>query len=88
MALPSERGTVEFVAKVYNLDAAVAQSAIRTSFPARPRACPIGAPAISTSRGMDRMIRAQKLVGALSGDVDWSKLVDTSFLPDDLKPKK
>ena len=28
------------------------------------------------------------LVGALSGDVDWSKLVDTSFLPDDLKPKK
>jgi NitT/TauT family transport system substrate-binding protein len=38
--------------------------------------------------GMDRMIRAQKLVGALSGEVDWSKLVDTSFLPDDLKSPK
>jgi NitT/TauT family transport system substrate-binding protein len=38
--------------------------------------------------GMDRMIRAQKLVGALSGDVDWGKIVDTSFLADDLKPKK
>jgi NitT/TauT family transport system substrate-binding protein len=37
--------------------------------------------------GMDRMIRAQKLVGALTGDVDWSKIIDTSFLADDLKSK-
>ena len=34
------------------------------------------------------MMRAQKLVGALNGDVDWSKIVDTSFLADDLKTKK
>ena len=26
--------------------------------------------------GMDRMIAAQKIVGALTGDVDWSKIVD------------
>ena len=38
--------------------------------------------------GMDRMIQAQTMVGAFSGTVDWSKLVDTSFLPDDLKPYK
>jgi len=38
--------------------------------------------------GMNAMLRAQKLVGALSGDVDWTKIVDTSFLADDLKPKK
>jgi len=37
---------------------------------------------------MDNMIRAQKIVGALKGDADWSKLVDESFLPDDLKTKK
>jgi NitT/TauT family transport system substrate-binding protein len=37
---------------------------------------------------MDNMIRAQKLVGAVKGDVDWSKIVDESFLPDDLKSKK
>jgi NitT/TauT family transport system substrate-binding protein len=37
---------------------------------------------------MDRMLRAQRLVGALTGDVDWSKIVDTSFLSDDLKPKQ
>jgi hypothetical protein len=37
---------------------------------------------------MDRMIRAQKLVGALSGEVEWSKIVDERFLADDLKTKK
>ena len=36
----------------------------------------------------DNMIRAQKIVGALKGDADWSKLIDESFLPDDLKTKK
>ena len=37
---------------------------------------------------MNNMIKAQKDVGALSGDVDWSKIVDESFLADDLKTKK
>ena len=37
--------------------------------------------------GMNRMIRAQKLVGALTEDPDWSKIIDTQFLPDDLKAK-
>jgi NitT/TauT family transport system substrate-binding protein len=37
---------------------------------------------------MNNMIKAQKDIGALSGDVDWSKIVDESFLPDDLKTKK
>jgi NitT/TauT family transport system substrate-binding protein len=36
---------------------------------------------------MDNMIQAQKDVGALSGEVVWSDLVDESFLPDDLKSK-
>jgi NitT/TauT family transport system substrate-binding protein len=37
---------------------------------------------------MNNMIRAQRLVGALKGEVDWSKLIDESLLPDDLKTKK
>jgi NitT/TauT family transport system substrate-binding protein len=37
---------------------------------------------------MNNMIKAQKDVGALTGEVDWSKIVDESFLPDDLKNKK
>jgi hypothetical protein len=34
------------------------------------------------------MIRAQRLVGAVKGDVDWSKIVDESLLPDDQKTKR
>ena len=36
---------------------------------------------------LDRMTDGLKLIGELSGDVDWSKLVDTSFLPADLKAR-
>ena len=35
--------------------------------------------------GMKRIIEVQKSVGALTGDIDLSKVVDTQFLPDDLK---
>jgi NitT/TauT family transport system substrate-binding protein len=34
------------------------------------------------------MVRAQRLVGVIKGDIDWSKMVDESFLPADLKGKK
>ncbi len=34
---------------------------------------------------MDEMVKALKIVGALKGDVDWKKMVDTSFLPEELK---
>jgi NitT/TauT family transport system substrate-binding protein len=36
---------------------------------------------------LDRMSDGLKLIGELNGDVDWSKLVDTSFLPADLKAR-
>ena len=34
---------------------------------------------------MDEMLKALRIVGALKGEVDWSKLVDASFLPEELK---
>jgi NitT/TauT family transport system substrate-binding protein len=34
------------------------------------------------------MVRAQKLTGALDGEVDWTELVDESFLPADLQQKR
>ncbi len=30
---------------------------------------------------MNRMIEAQKLVGAISGDVDWSKVIERASCP-------
>ena len=35
--------------------------------------------------GMKRMIEVQKMVGAITGDIDLAKIIDTSFLPDDIK---
>ena len=31
------------------------------------------------------MIEAQRSVGAITGEVDYGKIIDTRFLPDDLK---
>jgi NitT/TauT family transport system substrate-binding protein len=38
-------------------------------------------------KGMDRMAEGLRIVGKLDKDVDWSKIVDTSFLPKELQPK-
>jgi NitT/TauT family transport system substrate-binding protein len=78
----------DIVAKAYNLDVEVAKSTIRNLVAPSKSDVPYWSAGNFDFAGMDRMIRAQKLVGALSGDVEWSKIVDTSFLADDLKPKK
>jgi NitT/TauT family transport system substrate-binding protein len=38
-------------------------------------------------QAMDRMVEGMQVVGKLTGSIDWSKIVDTSFLPKDLQPK-
>jgi NitT/TauT family transport system substrate-binding protein len=78
----------DIVAKAYNLDVEVAKSTIHNLVAPSKSGVPYWSAGNFDFAGMDRMIRAQKLVGALSGDVDWSKIVDESFLADDLKPKK
>jgi NitT/TauT family transport system substrate-binding protein len=80
--------TAEIVAKAYNLDLDVVKSTINNLVAPSKSGVPYWGPGNFDFAGMDRMIRAQKLVGALTGDVDWSKIVDTSFLSDDLKPKQ
>jgi NitT/TauT family transport system substrate-binding protein len=78
----------DIVAKAYNLDVEVAKSTIRNLVAPSKSGVPYWSAGNFDIAGMDRMIRAQKLVGALSGDVEWSKIVDESFLADDLKTKK
>ena len=78
----------DIVAKAYNLDVEVAKSTIHNLVAPSKSGVPYWSAGNFDFAGMDRMIRAQKLVGALSGDVEWSKIVDESFLADDLKTKK
>ena len=77
----------EIVANAYNLDVTVRKSTIHNLVAPSKSGVPYWGPGRFDIGGMDRMLRAQKLVGALNGDVDWSRIVDTSFLTDDLKPK-
>ena len=34
---------------------------------------------------MKRIIEVQRSVGAISGEIDLAKMIDTQFLPDDIK---
>ncbi len=77
------------IAKAYNLDPAVTEKVVVNLIASEKKGgVPYWGPGDLRIDTMDNMIRAQKLVGALQGDADWSKLVDESFLPDDLKRKR
>lgn len=84
---PAESSAI--IAKVYNLDPAVTEKVVRALLASEKKGgVPYWGPGDLRIDTMNNMIRAQKLVGAVKGDVDWTKLIDESFLPDDLKSKK
>jgi len=81
--------SAEIIAKAYNLEVPVAESTVRNLLASEKKGgVPYWGPGDIRIDTMDNMIRAQKIVGALKGNADWSKLIDESFLPDDLKTKK
>jgi NitT/TauT family transport system substrate-binding protein len=83
---PDEAGDI--VAKHYNLDKEVARSAVRSLTASKTQGIPYWGTGQFHLEGMKRMVEVQKMVGALSEDIDVTKLVDTSFLPDDIKTPK
>jgi NitT/TauT family transport system substrate-binding protein len=77
------------IARAYGLEPAVAESTVANLLASEKKGgVPYWGPGDIRIDTMDNMIRAQKIVGALKGDPDWGKLIDESFLPDDLKTKK
>src|ERR1700758_4411357 len=83
---PDEAGDI--VAKQYNLETEVARSAVRNLVNSTTRGVPYWGDGQIHLDGLKRMIEAQRSVGAITGEVDYNKLVDTRFLPDDLKAVK
>jgi NitT/TauT family transport system substrate-binding protein len=83
---PDEAGDI--VAKAYDLDPQVARSAVRNLITSKTQGIPYWGEGQIHLEGMKRMVEVQKMVGALEGDIDLSKMIDTSFLPDDLKAIK
>ena len=75
----------EIVAKQYNIEPAVARSSIRNLTTSMTKGVPYWGEGAIHLEGLKRMIEAQRSVGAITGEVDYNKIIDTRFLPDDLK---
>jgi len=83
-ANPDESARI--IAKDYEIDAAAVRAVLRNLIEKRvPGALPYWAAGQFNWDSMNNMIRAQRLVGVIKTDVDWSKMVDESFLPADLR---
>jgi len=83
---PDEAGDI--IAKFYNLEPEIARSAVRNLVNANTNGVPYWGSGQIHLEGLKRMIDVQKSVGAISGDVDYGKIIDTRFLPDDIKAIK
>jgi len=83
---PDEAGDI--VAKQYNLEPEVARAAVRTLVTSTTKGVPYWGEGEIHLEGLKRMIEAQRSVGAINGEVDYNKIIDTRFLPDDLKAIK
>jgi NitT/TauT family transport system substrate-binding protein len=80
---PDEAGDI--VATHYNLEPAVARAAVRNLTSSRTDGIPYWGTGQIHLQGLQRIIEVQRMVGAIKGDVDFDKIIDTSFLPDDIK---
>ena len=78
----------EIVAKQYNIELEVARSAIHNLTTSKTQGVPYWGEGDIHLDALKRMIEAQRSVGAITGEVDYSKIIDTRFLPDDLKAIK
>jgi NitT/TauT family transport system substrate-binding protein len=79
----------KLIAPAYKLDASVVQEILFTLIASTGAGgMPYWGPGDLRYGPMDAMIKAQKDVGAISGEVKWAEMVDESFLPKDLVGKK
>jgi len=78
----------DIVAKQFKIERDVALSAVKNLTTSKTKGVPYWGEGDIHLEGLKRMIEAQRAVGAISGEVDYNKLVDTRFLPNDLKTVK
>ncbi|MCA0008657.1 MULTISPECIES: ABC transporter substrate-binding protein [unclassified Mesorhizobium] len=83
---PDEAGDI--IAKVYNLEPEVARSAVKNLVDSRTNGIEYWGTGQIHLDGLEKSVEVQKMIGALSGDVDLKAIIDTQFLPDDIKELK
>jgi NitT/TauT family transport system substrate-binding protein len=79
---PDESAAI--MAKTFNMNPQVALEAVRLAVASKVRVWPEGEIDIAEMRTLQEALR---LTGAPVGNVDWSKLIDISYLPSDLQAK-
>ncbi len=82
-ASPNESGDI--IAKVYSLAPEVARDVVRNLSGSRAGGVAYWGKGEIHMDGLNRAVEVQRMVGAISGDVDIAKIVDTRYIPDDLK---
>ena len=78
----------DIIARHYSLDSEVARSAVRNLITSTTQGIPYWGSGQFHLDGMKRMVEVQKMVGAISGEIDLSRIIDTRFLPDDIRTPK
>jgi NitT/TauT family transport system substrate-binding protein len=78
----------DIIAKVYQLEPEIARAAVRNLTTSKTEGVAYWGAGDIHLEGLKRTIEVQKSVGAISGDIDATKIIDTQFLPDDLKAIK
>src|ERR1044072_7246346 len=80
--------SAEIIAKAYNLAPDVAKTALQNLLGSHEKSgVKYWSGGEINLKAMNEMMRAQKIVGALKDDPDWGKVIDESFLPEDLRKK-
>lgn len=80
---PDEAGDI--IARAYNIPAEVARTVVRNLTTNRTQGVPYWGSGQFDMAGLERMVELQKSVGALTGNIDLSKMIDTRFLPEDIR---
>jgi len=83
---PDESGDI--VAKAYNITPEEGRSAVRNLTSSRTAGIPYWGSGQIHLEGMKRMIDVQRMVGAITGEVNWDAIIDTRFLPEDIRAIK
>ena len=86
IANPDEAGDI--VAKPFNITPEVARNAVRNLTKSYTQGIPYWGNGQIHLDGMKSIIEVQKSVGAITGEIDLAKMIDTQFLPDDIKTPK
>ena len=83
---PNEAGDI--IAKVYNLEPTVARASVKALIESRTGGIEYWGTGQFHMEGLNRAVELQKAVGALTGEIDVTKMIDTQYLADDIKSLK